>query len=100
MTEKVYDFLKTIPKGKVATYGQVAEALGNRKLARAVGNILHRNPNPQEIPCHRVVNRKGEVSRAYAFGGPEAQRSRLEEEGIIFEADGTVDLKKYGMRII
>ena len=97
MKEKVYGFLKTVPKGKVVTYGQIALFLGNRKLSRVVGNILHKNPDPETIPCHRVVNRKGELSTAYAFGGREAQRARLEEEGIVFERDGTVDLGKYGM---
>ena len=97
MTKQVYAILKTVPKGKVVTYGQIAKALGNVHLARAVGNALHRNPDPLQIPCHRVVNRKGEVSEAYAFGGAEAQRKRLEEEGIVFEPDGTVDLKKYGI---
>ena len=97
MTKKVYEFLKTIPEGKVATYGQVACFLGNKNLARVVGNILHKNPDPENIPCHRVVNCRGEVSNAYAFGGPEAQRKRLEQEGIIFEDDGTINLKKYAI---
>ena len=97
MTTKVYALLKTIPKGKVTTYGQIARALGNPGASRAVGNILHKNPDPVTIPCHRVVNRHGELSAAYAFGGREAQRKRLEEEGIVFEADGTVDLGKYGI---
>ena len=98
INEKVYEFIKTIPKGKVATYGQVAEHLGNKYLARAVGNTLHKNSDPANIPCHRVVNSKGELSKAYAFGGREAQRSRLEQEGIVFESDGTVDLEKYGIK--
>lgn len=97
MTEKVYAFLKTVPRGKVATYGQIAGFLGNRYLARVVGNILHKNPDPQNIPCHRVVNSKGQLSDAYAFGGREAQRKRLEQEGILLDEDGTVNLEKYGM---
>ena len=97
MTERVYEFLKTIPAGKVVTYGQIACYLGNRNLSRAVGNILHKNPDPATIPCHRVVNRRGELAEAYAFGGREAQRKRLEQEGIIFEPDGRVDLEKYGI---
>ena len=97
MKDAVYAYLKTIPAGKVVTYGQLAAAVGNPNAARAVGNILHKNPDPANIPCHRVVNRKGEVSEAYAFGGAEAQRKRLEAEGIVFEADGTVDLAKYGV---
>ena len=95
MKEKVYDFLKTIPKGKVATYGQIAEYLGNKKLARHVGNIIHNNPDPKNIPCHRVVNSKGEVSASFAFGGNTEQRKLLEQEGIIFESNGKIDLKKY-----
>ena len=98
MKDKVYAFLKTVPPGKVTTYGQIASLLGNRKLARAVGNILHRNENPAEYPCHRVVNSKGQVAARFAFGGAAAQRKRLEEEGIIFEGDGYIDLKKYGIK--
>ncbi len=98
MTVKVYEFLKTVPRGKVVTYGQIACFLGNKHLARVVGNILHRNPDPENIPCHRVVNSKGELSSAYAFGGREAQRARLEQEGVRFEPDGTVDLEKYGIK--
>ena len=97
MKEKVYAFLKTIPKGKVTTYGQIAAHLGNQNLSRVVGNILHQNPDPSEFPCHRVVNSKGQVAAQFAFGGGDAQRRLLEQEGIVFERDGTVDLKKYGI---
>ena len=97
MRDKVYDFLKTVPEGKVTTYGQIAAFLGNKHLARVVGNILHQNPNPANIPCHRVVNQKGQLSSAYAFGGAKTQRIRLEQEGIVFEKDGTVNLVKYGI---
>lgn len=97
MKEKVYAYLKTIPKGKVTTYGQIARYLGNKSLARAVGNLLHDNPDPSQFPCHRVVNSRGRVAENYAFGGAAAQRKRLEAEGIVFESDGTVDLQKYGM---
>lgn len=95
MKEKVYEYLKTIPKGRVVTYGQIAECLGNKKLARVVGNIIHNNPDPANIPCHRVVNCKGEVSTAFAFGGSTAQRKLLEQEGIVFGNDGKIDLEKY-----
>ena len=97
MRNRVYAFVKEIPKGRVATYGQIAAHLGNRNLSRAVGNALHHNPNPKEIPCHRVVNAKGEVSQAFAFGGATAQRQLLEQEGIVFDSDGKIDLKKYGI---
>lgn len=71
MKEKVYDFLLTIPKGKVATYGQIAEYLGNKKLARVVGNILHSNPDEDKYPCYKVVDSKGNLSKQFAFGGIE-----------------------------
>ena len=84
-----------IPKGYVATYGQVAEMAGDRKMARAVGNALHKNPDPERIPCYRIVNAKGELSEAFAFGGAKVQEKRLREDGIEVK-DGKVDLKKYG----
>ena len=90
--ENIYEFVKIIPKGKVATYGQIALHLGNRNFARAVGNILHSNPDPEHIPCHRVVNSKGRLSRSYAFGGIEAQRRLLVSEGVVFKNNQVVDL--------
>lgn len=98
MKENVYAFLKRIPAGKVATYGQIAEYLGNRHLARAVGNVLHNNPNPQDYPCHRVVNSRGYVAKNFAFGGAQAQRVLLEKEGIVFRTDGSIDLAIYGIK--
>ena len=95
--EKIYEVVRNIPKGKVATYGQVACLAGNPKWARTVGNALHVNPDPSTIPCHRVVNREGKVAEIFVFGGGAVQRQLLESEGIVFEADGTVDLKKYGI---
>ena len=92
MKEQVYEFVKSIPRGKVATYGQIALHLGNRNFARAVGNILHGNPDPEHIPCHRVVNAQGKLSRSYAFGGIDAQRRLLESEGVVFKNDLVVDL--------
>lgn len=97
MKERVYAYLKIIPEGNVTTYGRIAEGLGNKKLARIVGNILHDNPDPSQYPCHRVVDSKGKVAENYAFGGATAQRKRLESEGIVFEENGTVNLKKYGV---
>ena len=92
MKEKVYEFVKSIPRGKVVTYGQIALHLGNRSFARAVGNILHNNPDPEYIPCHRVVNAQGKLARSYAFGGIDAQRRLLESEKVVFKSDETVDL--------
>lgn len=95
--EKIYEVVKSIPEGKVATYGQVAMLAGNPRWARVVGYALHSNPEPGVIPCHRVVNRDGKVSPAFAFGGENIQRELLIKEGIVFENDGTIDLFKYGM---
>ena len=92
LKEKVYAFVKRIPRGKVATYGQIALHLGNRNFARVVGNILHCNPDPEHIPCHRVVNAQGQLSRSYAFGGIEAQRCLLVSEGVVFRNEQVVDL--------
>ncbi len=97
--EIIYEVVKSIPKGKVATYGQVARLAGNPRWSRVVGYALHVNPAPGVIPCHRVVNREGKVAPAFAFGGSDIQRELLEAEGIIFESDGHVDLKKYGIKI-
>lgn len=97
MKDRVYTYLKTIPKGKVTTYGRIAEYLGNKHYAQAVGNMLHNNPQPSQYPCHRVVSSKGRVAEHYAFGGAAAQRKRLESEGIIFEENGTVNLDEYGV---
>ena len=97
--EIIYEVVKSIPKGKVATYGQVARLAGNPRWSRVVGYALHVNPAPGVIPCHRVVNREGKVAPAIAFGGSDIQRELLEAEGIVFEEDGHVDLKKYGIKI-
>ena len=94
-TTRIYEIVKQIPPGCVATYGQVAEMVGDRKLARVVGNALHRNPDPENIPCHRVVNAKGELAESFAFGGAREQAKRLEVEGVAV-VDGRVDLQKYG----
>ena len=94
MKEQVYEFLLTIPKGKVVTYKQIAEYLGNAKLARVVGNILHNNPNKDKYPCYKVVNSKGKLSTQFAFGGIEMQRKKLLEENIVVK-DDIVDLKTY-----
>lgn len=92
--ERIYDVVKQIPKGKVATYGQVAALAGNRRWSRVVGYALHANPDPEHIPCYRVVNRLGEVSKAFAFGGKNRQIELLENEGVKF-VNGRVDMKHF-----
>ncbi len=93
-TKRIYDAVKKIPYGRVATYAQVAEMAGDRKMARAVGNALHKNPDPDGIPCFRVVNSKGELAGEFAFGGAGVQARMLEAEGIEV-VDGKVDLKRF-----
>jgi O-6-methylguanine DNA methyltransferase len=95
-SKRIYEAVKKIPKGRVATYGQVAELAGDKKMARAVGNALHKNPDPDSIPCYRVVNAKGELAVAFAFGGAEVQAKLLEADGIKV-VGGKVDLEKYGI---
>ena len=90
----IYEYLATIPKGKVVTYGQIAKFLGNPNLARTVGNILHENPDGDKYPCYKVVNAQGKLAENYAFGGLKFQKMRLEADGIIVNND-KVDLKKY-----
>jgi len=93
--DMVYEIVKQIPAGKVATYGQIARMLNNPRLSRVVGYALHVNPNPFLIPCHRVVNRFGEVSKAFAFGGENRQRHLLKDEGVEFDNLGRVILSRY-----
>lgn len=94
MKEEVYKYLKMIPRGKVVTYGQIAEYLGNKKLCRVVGNILHNNPDPINQPCYKVVNSKGQLSKNFGDGGIEVQKQRLESDDIEV-INYKVDLSKY-----
>ncbi len=96
-TKRIYEAVKKIPKGHVATYGQIAEMAGDKKMARAVGNALHRNPDADNIPCFRVVNSKGELAGEFAFGGSGAQARLLEAEGVTV-TDGRVNLDKFGIK--
>ena len=96
--ELIYEQVKRIPRGKVATYGQIAALAGNPRWSRVVGYALHVNPEPGVIPCHRVVNREGRTSPAFAFGGMDMQANLLREEGVVLDGDGRVDLTKYQWR--
>jgi len=93
--QRVYRCVESIPKGKVSTYGRIAEACGCPRASRAVGTALHMNPQPGRIPCHRVVNREGRLAPAFAFGGTDAQRRLLESEGVEVSPEGYVDLSVY-----
>ena len=90
--------MKKIPRGKVASYGQVAALAGNPKMSRAVGNALHKNPDPGNIPCYRVVNSQGKLAEAFAFGGVNVQKELLEADGIEV-INGKVDLEKYAIQL-
>lgn len=91
----IYEVVRQIPKGMVTTYGQIARLIGNPRWSQVVGFALHANPDPLTIPCHRVVNRFGGLSSAFAFGGENRQRELLEQEGIEFMLNGNVDMAKH-----
>jgi methylated-DNA-protein-cysteine methyltransferase-like protein len=93
--DKIYEQVRRIPKGKVATYGQIAILAGNPRWARAVGYALHVNPDPEGIPCYRVVNRFGGLAPAFAFGGINMQADLLRADGVEVREDNTVDLEAY-----
>lgn len=94
LAQKIYAAVRLIPKGKVASYSQVAALVGNRNLRRYVGNALHKNPSNSVTPCHRVVNAKGFCSGSFAFGGSGVQRQKLEAEGVTF-TKGHVNLERH-----
>ena len=85
----VYKLLVRIPNGKVTTYGDIAKQLGNKKLARSVGKILHNNPDPIIVPCHKVVLSNGKIG-GYAYG-LKMKKNLLKKEGIIILKDGTIE---------
>ena len=91
----IYEIVKQIPRGKVSTYGQIAALSGTPRRARIVGYALHVNPAPGVIPCHRVVNKEGRVSPAFAFGGENMQIAMLRQEGVEVSDDGMVDMDVY-----
>ena len=92
--EKIYEQVKKIPEGKVATYGQIALMAGNPRWSQIVGYALHSNPEPGVIPCHRVVNKEGKLAKSFAFGGENVQRDLLKKEGVLFIDEDTVNLEK------
>ena len=96
--ERIYEQVRRIPRGRVASYGQIALLVGNPRLSRVVGYALHVNPDPATVPCHRVVKKDGTLSEAFAFGGREEHARRLAAEGVRFLPDGRVDMEKYAVR--
>lgn len=93
--EAILEYLLTIPEGRVVTYGQIAEWMGNKGLSRLVGNYLHQNPDPSRYPCYKVVNHRGKLTGRFAFGGINVQKELLEADGVEVSEDYVVDLKKY-----
>lgn len=96
--EMIYSVVRQIPRGRVASYGQVAALAGNPRWSRVVGYALHVNPDPEGIPCYRVVTKNGGLSEAFAFGGINVQRELLERDGVEFTPDGRVVMEKYRWR--
>lgn len=92
MFARIYEVVKAIPKGCVASYGQVAALAGHPRSARFVGFALHDNPEPGAIPCHRVVFKDGRICEGFAFGGPHVQRELLQAEGVAFNDETHVDM--------
>ena len=93
--EMIYSVVRQIPRGRVASYGQVAALAGNPRWSRVVGYALHVNPDPEGIPCYRAVTKNGGLSEAFAFGGINVQRELLERDGVEFTPDGRVVMEKY-----
>jgi len=96
--QRIYAVIRRIPRGRVATYGQIAELAGLPGHARQVGYALHALPAGTAVPWHRVINARGEVSLRTSPGGELTQRMLLEREGVRFDARGRVDLGRVGWR--
>lgn len=93
--ERAYDVVRQIPLGRVATYGQIAAMMGEPRKARYVGFAMHASPGVAGgVPCHRVVFADGSLAPGFAFGGPDAQRAILVEEGVTFAPSGRVDMRR------
>jgi methylated-DNA-protein-cysteine methyltransferase-like protein len=94
MTEEIVKAIKSIPRGKVATYGQIARLAGNPKAARQVVRVLHTSTGKYDLPWHRVINSKGEIALSI-YSGADEQKALLEAEGIEFSEEYRINLKKY-----
>lgn len=91
---RIYEIVRQIPAGEVATYGQIAWMVGNPRLSRVVGYAMHAAPG--DVPCHRVVNREGKTAAVFYRNGIDMQRVLLEQEGVPFTPDGRVNLRECG----
>ncbi|MBA7541057.1 DNA base-flipping protein [subsurface metagenome] len=92
--QKVIAIIKNIPEGKVATYGQIATYAGNPRAARQVSYILHSSSRKENLPWHRVINSKGSISLKPGHGY-ELQKQMLKKEGITFQENDCIDLKRF-----
>lgn len=92
---RVYDQVRLVPAGSVCTYGTIAGLAGYPRASREVGLAMSRVQREWNLPCHRIVNAKGTLAPTYAFGGKENQRRLLEEEGVTFLDDGTINMKRH-----
>lgn len=96
LSDRIYALVRSVPPGRVTTYGRVAAALGNRGLARAVGTAMSRCGDGFVTPCWRVVDHRGRLAASFGVGGPALQRSLLEAEGVSVSPEGFIDLDTYG----
>lgn len=92
--ERIYKLALLIPKGKVASYGQLAAMAGRPQNSRAAGRAMKNAPADSDIPCHRVVNQSGDIAPSHVFESRKHQRAMLEAEGVVFKANGKIDMKK------
>lgn len=97
--EKVYDIVAQIPEGTVMTYSQIGQILGSRYYARMVGQAMSHAPGDRQLPCHRVVNSKGELAPDHVFGGRKTQKDMLLSEGVVFKSNGCIDMKQSRMQL-
>ncbi|MEE8417765.1 MAG: MGMT family protein [candidate division Zixibacteria bacterium] len=94
LSQRIKDIIKKIPRGKLATYGQIAAMAGNPLAAREVVRILHSSSRKEKLPWHRVINSKGRISLQPGFGYEE-QKNLLVKEGIEFADDDTIDFERF-----
>lgn len=92
--KRIYQIVEKIPEGKIMTYGQIAK-LAKVATPRIVGFAMHSNKTPETVPCHRVIFTNGSLTPGYAFGGIEIQKKILQEEGVIVDKNGKVDISKF-----
>jgi methylated-DNA-protein-cysteine methyltransferase-like protein len=93
--QQVWDLVRSVPPGRIVTYGQVAYILGVPRSARAVGTVLKYTPAEEKVPCQRVVNRWGRLAPIYGTGGMEQHKAELEAEGVEVRPDYTGDVEVY-----